>query len=101
MLKVDIDIFNNEERVLLNGICKNEELATLSRERVLDSLTFSKQITDDKDTMILDLLDSTYSKIKVLEENEWDALKNLTPFPVAVMPEDDVEEVPTDEEDII
>ena len=98
MVNVDIDVFNNEERILVNGICKDEKLDSLSRQKVLDSLTFSKQITDDTDTMILDLLNSTYSKVNVLTDAEWDALKCLTPFPVAVVPQDDVEFVPTDED---
>lgn len=98
MVNVDADIFDNEERVLVNGICKNEKLSTLTRQKVLDSLTFSKQITNDSDMMILGLLDSTYAKVKAMTDEEWDALKVLTPFPVAVMPQDDVEVVPADEE---
>ena len=97
MVNVDIDIFDNEERVLVNGICKNEKLSTLTRQKVLDSLTFSKQITNDSDMMILGLLDSTYTKVKAMTDDEWDALKVLTPFPVAVTPQDDVEIVPADE----
>ncbi len=98
MVSVDIDVFNNEERVLINGICKDEKLSTITRQKVLDSLNFSKQISTD--AMIMDLLDSTSSKMKVMTDEEWDALKVLTPFPVAVLPQDDVEVVPSDEEEL-
>lgn len=94
---MQIDIFNNEERVLLNGICKNESLSSLTKEDVLNSLLFSRQIANEDDTMITDLIDSTSFKVKNMTEDEWNELKMKVPFPVALLAEDEVSEVPTDE----
>lgn len=94
---MNVDVFNNEQKVLLNGICKGEKLSTLKREEVLDSLLFSKQIVED--AMMADLIDSTFAAVKALSVEEWDAIKMLAPFDVAVDPyAEDVAEVPTDEE---
>lgn len=75
-----IDVFNNEERILINSICKNEMLSDLMRGDVKTSLVFSKQISAD--SMIIDLLDGIIAKIESMTDAEWDKLKMLTPFPV-------------------
>lgn len=89
-------LFNNEERVLLNAICKNEKLSALEREDVLASLLFSRQITNDSEAMVIDLLDGAIAKVQQLTDAEWDKLKMLTPFPAVTGDED---EVPTDEDE--
>ena len=73
-------MFDNEERILINSICKNENLSKLTKTNIEDSLLFSIQITDD--IMINELLDATYSKMKNITETEWNELKMLIPFPV-------------------
>lgn len=93
-----INIFNNEERVLINGICKNEKLASLSKKNVLDALAFSRQIADESDAMIIGLLDGAITKLEAMSDGEWDELKMATPFPVAQTAEDEVSEVPMDAE---
>lgn len=93
-----IDNFNNEERVLINGMCKGEKLSALTREDVLASLAFSRQIADDGDEMITDLLDGTAAKVIAMTDVQWEALKLNVPLPVAQTAEDEVSEVPTDEE---
>lgn len=92
------DIFNNEESVLINGICKNERLSILAREDVLNSLVFSRQIADEADTMLIDLIDGTIEKVAALTDSQWEELKMKVPFPVAMVPEDEVSEVPSDED---
>lgn len=90
------DLFNNEERVLINGICKNEKLSGLTRTDVVNSLLFSRQICEDG--MMADLIDGTIEKVNALTDSEWDELKMKTPFPVAQTAEDEVSEVPEDED---
>lgn len=40
-------MFNNEERIVLNGICNNEKV-DFSKNSVLDSLLFSEQVVADE-----------------------------------------------------
>ena len=39
--------FNNEERILLNNICKDESLTKLTKEDVKTSLMISSEIVND------------------------------------------------------
>ena len=39
--------FNNEERILLNNICKDESLTKLTKEDVKTSLMISREIVND------------------------------------------------------
>ena len=89
-----MNIFNNEESILINGICMNEKLSTLTKEDAVNSLVFSRRITDDNDTMLIGLIDSTIEKVRSLTESQWDSLKMKTPLPVALVAEDDVSVVP-------
>ena len=75
-----IDIFNNEERILINSVCKGELLSDFMKEDVKRSLLFSRQISNDN--MIKDLLDGLLAKVDAMTDAEWDDLKMLTPFPV-------------------
>lgn len=77
-----IENFNNEERILINGICKNENLNKLTKKNMEDYLKFSCQITDESDTMLTGLIEGTCSKVESMTEEEWDKLKMLVPFPV-------------------
>lgn len=95
---MEVNIFNNEESILINGICMNENLATLKKEDALNSLAFSRRITDERDTMLIGLIDGTIEKVQNLTESQWDSLKMKTPLPVALVAEDDVSEVPEDED---
>lgn len=97
---VDVNCFNNEEKVLINGICKNEKLSELTRLDVEVSLLFSAQCTDERDTLMMNLVSGTLAKIQEMSDAEWDKLKMLVPFPVAATEEDDVSEVPDDEDEV-
>ncbi len=88
-------MFNNEERIVLNGICNNEKL-DFSKKSVLDSLLFSEQVVTDE--MMIDLIKGISEKISALSDEEWVEVRKQIPFPVALVPEDEVAEVPTDEE---
>lgn len=88
-------MFNNEERIVLNGICNNEKL-DFSKKSVLDSLLFSEQVVADE--MMIDLIKGISEKISALSDEEWTEVRKQIPFSVALVPEDEVAEVPTDEE---
>lgn len=89
-----IDVFNEEELVLINGICKNEKLEDLTKEDAMQKLLFSKQVVDDGDAMISDLIDGTVSKLQAMTDSQWDELKMRVPLPTALSAED---EIPEDE----
>ena len=90
-----IEYFNNEERVLINSICKGENLPSLTREDVMQSLLFSRKVASDD---MVSLVDDTYFKFANMSNIEWDDIKMLVPFPVAVAVEDEVSDVPSDED---
>lgn len=96
---IELTIFNNEENVLINGICQNERLSTFTRENAMQALLFSRQIANEDDTMITDLIDGTVAKLQAMEDEEWDELKMYVPLPVAVTAEEEVSEVPADADD--
>lgn len=91
-------VFNNEEKVLVNAVCKGKKLSELSKEDAVLALVFSRQITNDDDAMMLELIDGTMEKVKGMTDAEWDELKMLTPFDVVADGVEDVSEVPADEE---
>lgn len=91
-------IFNNEESLLINNICRNEEIFELTRDKVIQSLRFSQQIASKDDTLVSDLIDSTLAKMESLSDFDWEALRMHIPFPVSLYAEDEVSEVPEDEE---
>ena len=93
-----VERFTDEERVLINQICKNEKLSTLTKADVLKTVMFSQQVAGDDDDMVSDLLEEVFDKLKDMTDAEWDELKMLVPLPVAINPEDDVSEVPDDQE---
>lgn len=97
---VDINYFNNEEKVLINGICKNENISSLKRNDVEVSLLFSASVTDESDTMMMNLISGAVIKIQNMSDADWDEMKMFVPFHVVATEEDDVSEVP-DDEDVI
>lgn len=91
-------VFNNEEMVLVNGICSGEKLSEMKKENLVQSLLFSRQITDDDNTMMVDLIEGALETVKSMSDAEWDELKLMIPFPVVYDSMEDVGEVPTDED---
>lgn len=85
-----IENFNNEERILINGICKNENLNKLTKKNMEDYLKFSCQITDESDTMLTGFIEGACSKFESMTEAEWEKLKMLVPFPVVESDEEDL-----------
>lgn len=86
--------FNNEERILLNNICKDESLTKLTKEDVKTSLMISREIVNDD--LMVELIDDLLDTLENMPEQEWKQTKMLLPFPVVeadsvvVQPDDDL-----------
>ena len=76
-----------EEKILVNAVCKGAKLSDLTKEDAVLSLMFSRQITSDDDSMMLDLIDGTLEKVKGMADAEWDKIKMLVPFEVVMADE--------------
>ena len=72
--------FNNEERILLNNICKDESLTKLTKEDVKTSLMISREIVNDD--LMVELIDDLLDTLENMPEQEWKQTKMLLPFPV-------------------
>lgn len=96
---IQIDVFNDDEKQYLNALTKGRFREKISRQDVLKAVAFARDVADDTDTMILDLIDGVYSKVNNLSDSEWEDLRGLLPFPV-VISSDDVMDVPADEDDL-
>jgi len=90
--------FNNDERMLINSICKNEPLSTLTKDAVLRSLKFSRQIVNEKELMVVNLMDGIISKVQNMTDSEWDEIKMNVPLDVAFSADADGSEEISDED---
>lgn len=93
---IDISVFDNEERVLVNKICEGANVAELTKARLMTSLSVSRNIVAEQD--ILDFLDGLISKVERITDEEWDCLKMRLPFETYYDAENNVDEVPADED---
>lgn len=96
---IQLDVFNDDEKQYLNALTKGRFREKISRQDVLKAVAFARDVADDTDTMILDLIDGVYFKVNNLSDSEWEDLRGLLPFPV-VISSDDVMDVPADEDDL-
>lgn len=96
---IQLDVFNDDEKQYLNALTKGRFREKISRQDVLKAVAFARDVADDTDTMILDLIDGVYSKVNNLSDSEWEDLRGLLPFPV-VISSDDVMDVSADEDDL-
>jgi len=97
---INVDLFEDGERQYINKITEGRDKTKLSRKDILSAVAFAREVADDTDTDILSLIDGVYSKVNALTDSEWDGLKRQLPFPVLITAEDNVDEVPTDIEDL-
>lgn len=96
---IQLDVFSDDEKQYLNALAKARYREKISRQDVLKAVAFARDVADDTDTMILDLIDGVYSKVNNLSDSEWEDLRGLLPFPV-VITSDDVMNIPADEDDL-
>lgn len=90
--------FNNEESVIINGICDGESMDTLTKAYVVGNLQAAKSFiaTGDKEgpfaaSEMIDasMIDDLLRKFEDIDEDEWDDMKLLLPFHVVWAPEDE------------
>lgn len=97
MIKMtDIDIFDNDERIVVNKACEGTPLSAFTKQRLLANLTFAHDISTGQD--VLNLLDGLIEKVKHVSEEEWESLKVKIPFATYYDAESNVDEVPVNEE---
>lgn len=93
---IDIGVFDNDERIIVNKICEDVNVAAFTKARLLTSLSVSCNIVAEQD--ILDLLDGLIAKVERIADDEWDYLKMKIPFETYCDAESNVDEVPADED---
>jgi len=91
---INIDIFNNDERILINKGSQGFTLKEFTRQRFLDNLKFALNITVDP--MIANLVDELKTKVMLLSEDEWNALTLKLPLKTLYDAETNVDEPPLD-----
>ena len=73
-------LFNAEEMIYLNSASKNLKLMDLTRDRILQSLGFTLNITNDDDTVTQDFINGIMSTITNMDEEMWSNVKSCIPF---------------------
>lgn len=77
---IDIDLFNNDERLVINKIAENTRFADLDRDMVISNVNFARNISTEQD--IIELYDGLLSILSRISDDEWNSLKNKIPFEV-------------------
>ncbi len=93
-MKQIIDMFDNDERIIINKTCRGIALAEFKRGNFLENLMFSRDISTEKD--ILNLLNGLIFKIEHISDTEWNDLKTKLPLYTYYNAESNVDEVPED-----
>lgn len=96
---IDVDVFDNDERIVVNKSCEGIPITDFTRGRFLANLAFSRSISSDDDD-VLGLLDGLIAKVERITDEEWGRLRVKIPFEVYYDAESNVDEVPLDEEAI-
>jgi len=89
-LSPNIDLFDNDERIFINGTSEGEKLSDFTRAKMLGHLDFTLNISTDD--MVIELSKGLKSKISKLTDTEWYELILRLPFPVTYG-DDDEEDV--------
>ena len=89
---IDIDIFENNERIIINSAADGMPVSALDRDTLLKNLAFQRSVAGEQD--MKDLVDGLYSKIEKISPDEWNYLRLQIPFPVFIDADNEVAEVP-------
>lgn len=92
---IDVDVFDNDERIIVNKACEGTPIADFTRKGFLTNLTFARSISTEQD--VLNLLDGLIAKTERISDDEWDGLKAKIPFATYYGADSNVDEVPQDE----
>ena len=80
---IGIDLFDMDERIIINSLQKGIAIAEFTRKRLLENLNLDKAVTSDEDTMMLSLIEGIKAKISLLSDDEWKSLAAKLPFETA------------------
>lgn len=92
---IDVDVFDNDERIIVNKACEGTPIADFTRTGFLANLAFARSISTGQD--VLNLLDGLIAKTERFSDDEWDGLKAKIPFATYYDADSNVDEVPQDE----
>lgn len=92
---IDVDVFDNDERIIVNKACGGTPIADFTRTGFLTNLAFARSISTEQD--VLNLLDGLIAKTERISDDEWDGLKAKIPFATYYDADGNVDEVPQDE----
>lgn len=92
---IDVDVFDNDERIIVNKACEGTPIADFTRTGFLTNLAFARSISTEQD--VLKLLDGLIAKTERISDDEWDGLKAKIPFATYYDADSNVDEVPQDE----
>lgn len=92
---IDVDVFDNDERIIVNKACEGTPIAYFTRTGFLANLNFARSISTEQD--VLNLLDGLIAKTERISDDEWDGLKAKIPFATYYDADSNVDEVPQDE----
>lgn len=92
---IDVDVFDNDERIIVNKACEGTPIADFTRKGFLTNLSFARSISTEQD--VLNLLDGLIAKTERISDDEWDGLKAKIPFATYYDADSNVDEVPQDE----
>lgn len=92
---IDVDVFVNDERIIVNKACEGTPIADFTRTGFLTNLAFARSISTEQD--VLNLLDGLIAKTERISDDEWDGLKAKIPFATYYDADSNVDEVPQDE----
>jgi len=92
---IDVDVFDNDERIIVNKACEGAPIADFTRTGFLSNLKFARSISTEQD--VIDTLDGLISKTERISDEEWSGLKSKIPFDTYYDTESNVGDVPQDE----
>jgi len=75
---VETDIFDNDERIIINNAFKGILPSEFTQKRFLENLRFGRSINSD--STIAALLEGLELKVSGLTDSEWDCIKSKLPL---------------------
>lgn len=93
--KFSANIFDNDERILINSASAETPLSEFTRPRFLQTLNLSLSFNTDE--MILSMVKELKEKVERLTDNDWDVLKMGIPLETSYDYTTNVDVVPNDE----
>lgn len=91
---VDVDVFDIDERIIVNKACEGLPTSNFTRAGFLTNLAFARNISTEQD--VLDTLDGLIAKVERISDDEWGNLRLKIPFATYYDAESNVDDVPVD-----